>query len=612
MFYSSNSKIKISALFAALITMLVYLPALQNNFINWDDHDYVYNNPNIRSIGIDFFKWIFTSFHASNWHPLTWISHALDYAIWGLDPMGHHLTSIILHGLNTFLVVLLTIGLINYIKDIKQPRAVDKDSPHLNDASIIAGVVTGLLFGLHPLHVESVAWISERKDVLCAFFYLLSILSYLKYACHDLNEKKYLYYSWSLLSFIMALMSKPMAVTLPVILIILDIYPFERLNITSPSKSHRKVLAEKLPFFGFSLASTALTVMAQQGGGAISSLEAHPVWDRILLAFNSLWFYLYKMVWPSNLVPFYPYPSKISILSLPYMGAVIFTVFISVICVLSRKKQKVFSAAWTYYVVTLLPVLGLVQAGNQAGADRYTYLPCIGPLFLTGLGTSWLWEKTKDSRDNLIFGRVAIAGFCIIVFALSSVLTIRQTGIWKNTLSLWKAELEVYPDDPHTLASMGMAYYSLGDFDKALEYFNASIETDKKIENAFYHRGLISLLKGDFNQALSDFNSTIDLNSENAEARRNMVLAYKLAIKFYSEAIEKNPGSVDSYINRGVSYVKTGETDKALEDFNKVISITPLAAVYYNRGLVYDMMGEHERAAGDFKTAAGMGYKKAQ
>jgi hypothetical protein len=370
-FTTYNKRVLAVAFLVALLTLLVYLPALQNDFVNWDDHLYIYENPHIRSIDSEFFKWIFTTFHASNWHPLTWLSHAIDYAIWGLNPMGHHLTSIILHGLNTFLVVILIIRLINYDRD-KAPITVE-NKKFSNNNPIIAGAITGLLFGLHPLHVESVAWVSERKDVLCAFFFLLSILSYLKYTS-PLQKQKTVHYALCLLFFIFALMSKPMAVTLPVVLLILDVYPLGRLHLKSAFTNPPlppftkgglggiKVLIEKLPFLILSLASSVVTIIAQQN--AIVTFEARPLGERLLVAIRAPVFYLFKMLWPTDLSPLYPYPSKISFLTIEYMGSFILVVCITAFCIWLWKRQKIFAIVWAYYIVTLLPVLGIIQVGG--------------------------------------------------------------------------------------------------------------------------------------------------------------------------------------------------------------------------------------------------------
>jgi hypothetical protein len=246
-----NKSLLIVSFLISLITILVYLPALQNDFVNWDDNEYLYENPYIQSFNLTSIKWMLTSFHAANWHPLTWLSHTIDYAIWGLNPMGHHLTSIIFHGLNTFLVVILIGNLINLARNNNK-----------QNTSLIVGAVTGVLFGLHPIHVESVVWASERKDVLCAFFFLLSILAYLRYTS-ALKRKAGLYVS-CLVFFMLSLMSKPMAVTLPIVLLILDVYPLRRMKLRNITDSWR-VIGEKVPFFVLSGISVVLTGILSPG-----------------------------------------------------------------------------------------------------------------------------------------------------------------------------------------------------------------------------------------------------------------------------------------------------------------------------------------------------------
>src|SRR4030042_6349989 len=328
----NKKKLLAVAFLVALITFFVYLPALQNGFVNRDDQMYVYENQHIRYINIEFFKWMFTTFHASNWHPLTWFSHAIDYAIWGLNPLGHHLTSIIFHGLNTFLVVILIIRLMNYAQykalspilpngrqagpSIEGGELHTPSSPLERGLSpVIAGAVTGLLFGLHPLHVESVAWVSERKDVLYAFFFLLSILSYLRYTSlhphpHPSRERAIeeslpspcgrghggggINYILCLLFFILSLMSKPMAVTLPVVLLILDFYPLGRLEFKSAFISQRKILIEKIPFLILSIASSVVTILAQKAEGGIQPPDFIPFAERVWILIRALGFYLAK------------------------------------------------------------------------------------------------------------------------------------------------------------------------------------------------------------------------------------------------------------------------------------------------------------------------------
>jgi len=424
---SRETKPWIVAILAALITVLVYLPALNNGFVNWDDYEYICENRYIRSIDFEFLKWVFTSFHDCTWYPLTWLSHTVDYAIWGLNPVGHHLSSILLHGLNTFLVVLLIIRLVKAVKP--------EDKSNQLPGYLIAGLATGLLFGLHPLHVESVAWVSERKDVLYSSFFLLSFLTYLKYTSTSQQKQKILGYILCLLFFIMSLMSKPMAVTLPVVLLIVDIYPLGRLNLKSGLKAQKELLIEKIPFFVMSIVSSIVTVIAQQTGGAVTPLEKHLFIDRILVALRGLGFYLSKMVWPTDLCPLYPYPSKISFLSLQFIGSFILVLSITALCIKSWNRHKTLPAIWAYYVVTLLPVLGIIRVGEQAAADRYTYLPSLGPFLLVGLAAAYIWKRLNIKLHFSTYMRPCIMILPALIMGLLAVVTVKQIGIWKDSLT---------------------------------------------------------------------------------------------------------------------------------------------------------------------------------
>ncbi|HXX80291.1 MAG TPA: hypothetical protein VEI46_01990, partial [Thermodesulfovibrionales bacterium] len=354
----------------SLITMLVYLTSLSNQFVNWDDSRYIVKNPHIHPFNLDFFRWVFSEFYASNWHPLTWISHAVDYAIWGLNPLGHHLTNVFFHAGNTFLVVLLSIRLLEMCMD----RAVQESGPTLVDGrrTMIVGGMTGLLFGLHPLQVETVAWIAQRKTLLCTLFFLLSILVYSDYVRRrgerrgeEKSSGLFLFdarYMASFVLFILALLSKPMAVSLPAVLLILDWYPFGRIK---SLKEMGAAVAEKLPFIACSLISSSLTILAQESGGATKLMELVPFPTRVLVAAKALIMYLWKILLPINLIPFYPYPRNVSLLSPVYFGAVFLVAGMTFVSLLTMKKNRLWLTLWGYYIATLLPVLGLVQVGGQ-------------------------------------------------------------------------------------------------------------------------------------------------------------------------------------------------------------------------------------------------------
>ena len=600
----ADTNIKILVLVIALLTISVFLPALQNDFVNWDDPEYVYENPYIKSIDLTFFKWALSSFHAANWHPLTWLSHALDYAVWGLDPMGHHLTSIVLHGLNTFLVIILVI------------RIIFISRPDKEGSALAAGIVTGLLFGLHPLHVESVAWISERKDVLCAFFILLSILAYLRYA-----SPRY-YHSWeragektgrtnyifSLVFFVMALMSKPMAVTLPVILIILDFYPLERLSIRCALTSHLKVLMEKIPFLVLSLALAVITVITHEEAGSMSSVNFEILGDRIIVAIRALSFYLLKILWPTDLAPFYPYPRDISFFTIEYFGAFLLATCITVFCLLSWKRQKVFATAWAYYIVILLPVLGIVASGGQAAADRYTYLPSIGPFILIGLGAGLIYERAVSGTGLIFSLRKYLLIPLILVTCLLSVMTVKQIKIWKDSMTLWNRQLELH-SFYIAYNNRGNVYSNLDKYQKALADYNKAIEMYPERVLAYNNRGNAYSELEKYQEAIADFDKAIELKpaSDLHNNRGNVyskIEENENAIADYNKAIELDPYYASAYNNRGNVYLRLEKYQRAIADFDKAIELRPdIALLYNNRGNVYSKIEENKNAIADYNKA---------
>lgn len=547
-------------LIPAILTLLVYLPTLHNGFVNWDDNAYVYENLNIRSIDYEFIKWAF-SFEANpTWHPLALFSHALDFAVWRLNSSGHHLTSILFHAFNTWLVFVLVIQLF-HTRD-----------PHKRVAFIPA-VVTSILFGIHPLHVESVAWVSERKDVLYAFFYLLSLTAYLKYVS-SVATTAGAYYFACLCLFILSLMSKPMAVSLPAVMLILDLYPIERLN-ERRMKSLKYVLMEKLPFFALSILSSLAAILSQHRGGTLQSLDTVPFVNRLLVAAKSFILYLCKIVMPFNLSPFYPYPNKIDLLSPEYIGSVAIILLITCFCVRLYGRHKLFMAVWLFYVVTMIPVIGIIQVGSHAMADRYTYLASLGPFLLIGAGTAYLFEKfpKKQMQVVIVFILTVASIFMLIT-------TVKQIGIWKNSITLWSHNIRIYPDVEFAYNNRGMAYKILGNYQEAIKNYNMAIAINPIYANAYYNRGNAYMKTRDTFQAIRDYNM----------------------------AIELDPNRSNSYFNRGNVYDDLGNYDQAIRDYNTTIRLDPTNAMaYYNLGLAYSKVGNIDKAKAYFTKASSLG-----
>jgi protein O-mannosyl-transferase len=639
----------------ALTTLLVYLPALRNDFVELDDAVYVLDNPFIRSFDGTMLRWAFFHFFAANWHPLAWISHALDYAVWGLDPLGHHLTNIILHAVNTFVVVLLAARLLSALDE----KSTDAGSPALSKDRmiLIAAGLTGLLFGLHPVHVESVAWVAERKDLLCALFFLLSILWYTKYAncaASDADTRrapaKFFneYYIAALGFFVLALLSKPMAVTLPLVLLLLDWFPYSRIH---NMRTFWSAVIEKLPFIGLSLASSILTILAQKAGEALVSAQMVPLSDRVLVAARSLLGYLGNMVLPSDLAPYYPYPGlhEISLYRAEYLIPVILVTLITTVCIKVMQRQKIWLAVWCYYVITLLPVLGIVQVGGQAMADRYTYLPGLGPFLLVGLAGAWIyaWVNARV-RNPQLMNRLGFA-IAIAVILLLSTLTIRQIGIWKNSMVVFDAILakdsrrspmvyfhrgvafekagqvekaiddytkaiSLFPSYYEAFFSRGTAYDRMGRLDRAIEDYSVAISLKPASYEAYTNRGLVNKKMGRKNEAFSDFERAIALSESAGKAYFNLGVMhaeaglFDKAIDDFNRAIAVDGMDADAYSNRGIVNALVGRNSPALDDFNKAIALDGRSAVaYYNRGKLYSTTGQNELAFADFRKACELG-----
>jgi len=584
--------------FVSLLTFLVYLSCLHNGFVAWDDNGYIYENPHIHPLNLAFFRWAFSDFYAANWHPLTWVSHALDYAVWGLNPLGHHLTNNILHAVNTFVVVILVAKLLETWRPSLQENPLMHHSQE--ESYIVIAAVTGLLFGLHPLHVESVAWVSERKDLLCAMFFLLSILAYTKYATTGggLRNKHYILV---IFLFALALLSKPMAVSLPAVLLILDWHPFNRIKSV---KSFLSAFLEKLPLIALSIVSSVLTILAQKAGMAIQTFDVIPLFSRVLVAAESLLSYLWKMVSPMNLSPYYPYPK---IISLYYLLSVILVAGITAACSVMAKKQKLWLAVWGYYVLTLLPVLGIVQVGGRAMADRYTYLPSLGPFILMGLLAAWLWQKSLIKRGAWA-GSVIVAA--ILIVGSLSFLTYKQIAVWKDSLDLWSYAAWMEPESPLVHSNLGDVYSNLNMPDKAIEQYLAAIRLKPDYSEAHDNLGLVYKSLNMPDKAEEEFMTAVRLKSDNTEAHLNLGVSYAgrnlpdKAEEEFVTAIKLEPGNAKAHFNLGLLYKSLNMLNQAMEQYLIAIRLKPdFAEAHNNLGGVYLALNMPDKAEGEFMTA---------
>ena len=594
------------AALVALATFALYLPALRNGFVTWDDGLYVYENLHIRSLSLPFFKWAFFESQVILWHPLTWMSHALDYAMWGLNPAGHHLTSIVFHGFNTVLVFLLVVRLFE--------SGVDAGTDHAGHLKLASATITAFLFGLHPLHVESVAWVTERKDVLSALFYLLSLLAYLRHlrtSTHAdrrgtagfLNRR----YLTCLGLFVLALLSKPMAVTLPLVMLIIDWYPLGRFG---GGERPIAVILEKLPFFLFSLLMVIITLTLNIYDSLLRIADLQPL-TTILVGCRALVFYMSKMIWPSELVPLYPYMHDVAFLSPKYIISFLSVITLTGGCFFLSKKWRILPAVWEYCIVTPLPVIGMYRIAPQVMADRYTYLPSLGPFLLMGLVAAWCWEKTDSpGKYGLILKRSMVAVAIAVVIAVSYA-TVKQISIWKGGMDFWNSIIEKEPNRvPFAYNNRGLAFKELGWLDRALEDFDTAIRLDPRYANAYTSRGWTFKDMGQIDRAMEDYNHVISLDPARYIAYNNRGMVYQetgridSALSDFTTAIALNPGFAQAYTNRGMAFEQAGRTDLALEDYTSAINVNPsFANAYNNRGLIFERAGRLDQALEDFNAA---------
>lgn len=545
----------------SLLTFIVFAPAIGNGFINWDDSVYAFANPNLRKIDGAFFRWIFFTVDPdiANWIPLTLLTHAIDYMVWGADPWGPHLLNVAIHTANTFLVGLVAFRLVRSVRTGGQTDVW---------SAAVAAIFTALVFGIHPLRVESVAWVSERKDLLCGLFFLLSINSYISFASAQAGKIRH--YAGALIFALLALLSKPMAVSLPFVLLIIDLYPLERfsrtgLNAERPSSTLR-LFFEKIPFLALSALASLAAILAQSSSKAVSAVDAYPVATRLWMSLRGYAFYLYKTVWPTNLSTFYPHPVSIDPASIEFAGSAAVFISITVLCALTFKRQKAFTAVWLYYTVTLLPVIGIVKVGAHSVADRYTYLPLIAPVLLAGLFFSRVFASPSHRRLGL-----GAASGAAVALALGW-LTVNQTAIWKDSITFWSHSIDLYPGaSPLPYLNRALAYDDAGRIDEAIADYDSALALKPGYTEAYNNRALLKAAKKAYAEAIADYNRAIEIDPSYAVAYNNRGLAYRAigdvskAIEDFRTAITIDPGMEAAYNNLADAYAETGDMSKAIE-----------------------------------------------
>src|SRR5437867_6114169 len=481
----------LAPLLVALLTLIAFLPALQDQFVNWDDKDNFLDNPHYRGLGWTHLRWLWTT-HLGHYIPLTWMTFGLDYLLWGMNPLGYHLTSLLLHAANAVVFFFVVRRLLT--------RALSSPSERGYALAVSSGVAA-LVFAIHPLRVESVAWVTERRDVLSGLFYLSAILLYLR-AC-ERGARGRGWYWLSVAVFVGALLSKSMVVNLPVVLVILDVYPLRRLggSIGWRSEPARRVYVEKIPFVLLAAAASAIAVMAQSSVHAVASLAQLSVPGRVAISTYGLSFYLWKMVVPVNLSPVYELRPPVNPWATPFLLSYGVVLALTAIALALRRRVPGLPAAWVAYIVVLLPVLGIFQSGPQIAADRYTYLAGLGWAILGGAGLLSCWRSSRRSTPGtpatwLLTG----IAFCVVVGL--GVLTWSQAKVWRDSERLWAHTLAIDPNSPLAQNNFGYELYRQGKLAEAIEHYRQALRLKPDYALADANWGLALIHQGKLAEAL--------------------------------------------------------------------------------------------------------------
>jgi len=582
-----SNNINISTERQRLIVYLVLIIAVfavfwqvnKYDFINFDDQVYVTENLQIQSgLTKQGVSWAFTTKYFGLWNPLVWLSYMADYQLFGLKAGGYHLTNLILHILSTLLLFWL----------------FNRMTGALWRSAFVAA-----LFALHPMHVESVAWIAERKDVLSAFFWMLTLCLYVYYTEKPIIRR----YLLVVFAFVLALMSKPMVVTLPVVMILLDYWPLKRFE------SHKGnlilwQLKEKIPLFVLSLIIIAVTLYSPGN----SSLKTFALSGRIANAVISFAAYPAGALWPYDLAVFYPFPAQISLTHL--LTASVFILAVTAAVILLAKRFEYLFVGWLWYAVTVAPVIGIIQIGNYAMADRYSYLPSIGIALMLAWGVPCLIKSEKIRKKILI--PVAIAAVIIMM-----VLTWKQCGYWRDSAVLFGHALKVTKNNYLAHNSIGLAMFAEGKTDDAIYHYNEAIRIRPDFVRAYHNRGAVYTDIGQYQKAIEDYTMAIHLRPDYAEVYNNRGIAYSLlgrqqqAVIDYNEAIRLKPDYFEAFNNRGNAYSGLGLKQQAIEEFNEAIHLKPDESMFYlNRAEAYFYLKENRQGCTDLQKACDLGNCK--
>jgi len=584
LFADPQKRNKIVCLLLAAVTLAIYNPVNRHPFVNYDDDRYVINNPHVRQgLTADTIAWALTSTEQANWHPLTWMSHALDCSLFRLNPAGHHFTSILLHVVNVILLFLLLIW------------ATDRLGPSL---------FVAVLFALHPINVESVAWVAERKNLLCTTFFLLTLWAYGWYA----RKPGYGRYLVVAGLFVCGLASKPMVITLPFVLLLLDYWPLARVRGANedvdktPTLRWSRLVIEKLPLFALSAASAVITMQAQRAGGAIRTTAEVSFGARIATAIWAYAMYLWKMIWPARLAPLYPHPGD-SLAAWQVLVAAAVLIAISVM-VWRLRAHRYLLVGWLWFLGTLVPVIGLVQVGEAAMADRYAYIPLIGIFVMIAFGAAD-WAESRQ----LGFWPAIPATIILIALAL---VTHRQIDYWQSNYDLWSHTLAVTQNNFVAENNLGGALILQDREEEAHPHFEAAARINPNDPMSHSNLGIYFQKHGLMREAVTQYETAVNLTSDPgllAQTYANLGAAHRAlgddeqAHKDFDQSLRINPNQYNACFGLGLLGQKHGKLDEAISDLSRSVELQPTAQGYLELGRALAQAGRVPEALDAYQQA---------
>ena len=624
-----------------LLSALAFLPGLSGEFLDWDDRQNFLHNPHYRGLGASQLHWMLTTGLMGHWMPLTWLTLALDWTAWGMNPVGYHLTSLLLHGVAATLFYLVARRL------LAAARPRDAESTHTLGAALAA-----LLFGLHPLRVESVVWITERRDVLSGVFFLGATLAYLGRWAPDgtptpAARRRYL---GALALFLAAVTSKSMTVTLPAVLLILDVYPLRRLGpgvgawLRGPA---RAMWVEKLPFFALSAAAAATAIAVGRAVGNLTPMDRMGLVERVAISAYSLVFYLWKTVLPIGLSPMYELPDPLDPWRWTFLAAGAIVVGITAVTLRLWRRHPALAAGWAAYVIMALPVAGLFQNGFQIAADRYTYLPCLPWALLAGASLATLAGKSARAARAVPLA----AGAALLLFLA---LSWQLTRAWQDTEAVWRRALAVGPSSvahgnlglvlarggdargaiPHyeeairlrptyaeAWSNLGLAQAQLGDLGGATASLQEAVRLKPGYAAAWSNLGMVRARRGQTDDAVAAYREALRIDPENADAHGNLGAtldakgASDEALRHLREAVRLKPESAEAQSNLGIYFARRGDVASAQRSFEEALRLRPDSPEAHNNlGLALAQQGRLDVAAAHFREAVRLrpGYADAQ